>query len=112
MSDHLIDNYEVIEEHELPDTCEADFVTINRWDDGDLFATPFIHRTEGPLAPPEDSGRKWYDEPDEDEWSPSEEYREAIEELSDYPIEEIRTEREFAEPQGYWDHNREEFVEP
>lgn len=94
-----IDDYEVIEEFELPDNCQADYVTIERWTDGKLTATPYIHRTEGPLVP-EEEGRKWYDEPDRDEWSPSEEYRQAIAERSDYPIEEIQIEREWAEAQG------------
>lgn len=95
-----IDDYEIVEEFELPDSCEADYVTINEWSDGSLSATPFIHRTEGPLVP-EEEGRKWYDEPDKDEWSPSPEYRQAISERSEYDIEEIQIEREWAEPQGY-----------
>lgn len=106
-----VDDYEIVEEHELPEECQADYVTIREWSDGDLTACPFVHRTEGPLVP-EEEGRKWYDEPDEDEWSPSEEYREAIDRLSEYDVEEITVERHFAEPQGYWDINAEEVVQP
>ena len=93
-----IDEYEVIEEFELPAECQADYATINRWPDGDLTATPFVIREEGVFAT---EGRTWYDEPDRDEWSPSPEYRQAISERSEHDIEEIQIKREWAEPEGY-----------
>lgn len=83
---------QVIEEFALPEECKADYVTIDRDSDGQLHATPFVIRAEGVFA---GSDRTWYHEPDSSEWSPTEKYRQAIEERSDHAIEEIETERQW-----------------
>lgn len=89
---------------DLPDHIDADTVAIYVSGDGaspPLHATPFVHRTEGPLYDP-DTDRKWYDEPDRDEFdSSTDAYRQAVADLTHAPIEDIQTERQWAEPQGY-----------
>lgn len=90
---------------DLPDHLDADTVAIyvsddEAYADPPLSATPFVHRTEGPLYEP-DTDRKWFDEPGPDEFdSSTDAYRQAVADATHAPIEHIKTERDWAEPQG------------